>query len=139
MHSVESRPPADVDTRIRFVKTVPVLRIFDVAKARAFYVDYLGLAVDWEHRVDEDAPVYMQVSRGDLVLHLSEHHGDGTPGSLVYVEMAGVPRLHAELQAKRYPHLRPGISTDEIGTCITLLDPFGNAIRLNEPPAESES
>ena len=36
--------------RITFDSTIPVLRIFSVEKARAFYVDYLGFAVDWEHR-----------------------------------------------------------------------------------------
>ncbi len=26
---------------------IPILRIFDEAKARAFYVDFLGFTVDW--------------------------------------------------------------------------------------------
>lgn len=47
-------------------------------------MDYLGCTVDWEHRFDDLAPLYMQVSRGSLVLHLSEHYGDGTPGAVVY-------------------------------------------------------
>jgi catechol 2,3-dioxygenase-like lactoylglutathione lyase family enzyme len=47
---------------------VPILRIFDVDRAREFYVDWLGFHVDWEHRFDENAPLYMQVSRGGLVL-----------------------------------------------------------------------
>ena len=33
-----------------FGKTTPILRIFDEAKAREFYVDFLGFKVDWEHR-----------------------------------------------------------------------------------------
>ena len=53
-------------------KATPILRIFDEAKARAFYLDFLGFAVDWEHRFADGAPLYMQVARGDLVLHLSE-------------------------------------------------------------------
>lgn len=69
---------------VAFSKAVPILRIFDINKARQFYVDYLGVTVDWEHRFSEDAPLYMQVSRGGMVLHLSEHHGDATPGSVVY-------------------------------------------------------
>jgi hypothetical protein len=60
---------------ITFERTIPILRIFDVGKAREFYVDYLGFAVDWEHRFEPTLPVYMQVSRAGLVLHLSEHHG----------------------------------------------------------------
>jgi hypothetical protein len=38
---------------------VPVIRIFDETKARAFYLDFLGFTVDWEHRFDESAPIYM--------------------------------------------------------------------------------
>ena len=41
----------------------------------------LGFRVDWEHRFRRAAPLYMQVSRDGLVLHLSEHHGDACPGS----------------------------------------------------------
>jgi catechol 2,3-dioxygenase-like lactoylglutathione lyase family enzyme len=119
---------------VEFTKVVPILRIFDVEKARQFYVDYLGFRLDWEHRFDGAAPLYMQVSRGSLLLHLSEHHGDGTPGSAVYVETRGVRTYHAELQAKQYPYLHPGLHVDEIGTCMTLLDPFGNTLRFNEPP-----
>jgi catechol 2,3-dioxygenase-like lactoylglutathione lyase family enzyme len=63
------------------VSIVPILRIFDVAKADEFYQGYLGFKVDWDHRFDDNAPLYRQVSRGDLILHLSEHHGDGCPGA----------------------------------------------------------
>jgi len=56
-------------------RVIPIMRIFDERRAREFYVDYLGFAVDWEHRFDGQGPLYMQVSRGALVLHLSEHHG----------------------------------------------------------------
>ena len=121
---------------VRFTSVVPILRIFDVGKAREFYVDYLGCTIDWEHRFAEGAPLYMQVSRGGLVLHLSEHHGDGTPGSTLYIETAGVRNLHAELGGRNYGYLNPGVEVDEIGRCMTLLDPFGNTLRFNEPPAD---
>ncbi|WP_328383006.1 VOC family protein [Streptomyces sp. NBC_00400] len=118
---------------IVFHRTVPVFRIFDVAKAHEFYVDYLGCSIDWEHRFEPGMPLYTQVSRGDLVLHLSEHHGDATPGSTLYTELNGVHALHAELSAKSYPYLRPGLEQDETGTSLTLTDPFGNRLRFNEP------
>ena len=35
-----------------------------------------------------------------LVLHLSEHHGDGTPGTVLFCEMTGIEAFHAELSAK---------------------------------------
>jgi ribosomal-protein-alanine N-acetyltransferase len=119
---------------VTFRRVVPVLRIFDVDKAREFYVDYLGFTVDWEHRFHAGAPLYMQVSRGSLVLHLSEHHGDGTPGTVVYVDTEGVRAYHAELQGKQYGYLNPGVEVDEMGTSLSLLDPFGNTLRLNESP-----
>ena len=60
-------------------RTVPILRIFSVEKAKEFYVDYLGFTIDWEHRFSDGDPLYMQVSLGTLVIHLSEHHGDACP------------------------------------------------------------
>lgn len=66
-------------------QTIPIIRIFDEAKAREFYLEFLGMSVDWEHRFEEGFPLYMQVSRGDLVFHLSEHSGDCTPGSKTFV------------------------------------------------------
>ncbi len=49
-----------------FQPAIPIFRIFDEAKAREFYVGFLGFAVDWEHRFEPDMPLYMQVSRGGL-------------------------------------------------------------------------
>ncbi|MGA4949346.1 glyoxalase superfamily protein [Streptomyces lydicamycinicus] len=123
---------------IDFRRSVPVFRIFDVTKAHEFYVDYLGCTVDWEHRFAPGMPLYTQVSRGGLVLHLSEHHGDATPGSTLYTELSGVRALHAELAGKNYPYLRPGLEQDEIGTSLTLTDPFGNRLRFNEPGAAAQ-
>ncbi|WP_457818672.1 glyoxalase superfamily protein, partial [Staphylococcus aureus] len=51
---------------------IPILRIFSVEKAREFYLDFLGFQVDWEHRFEPDLPLYMQVRRSGLTLHLSE-------------------------------------------------------------------
>ena len=42
-----------------FGKTTPILRIFDEAKAREFYVDFLGFTVDWDHRFEANTPLYM--------------------------------------------------------------------------------
>lgn len=112
---------------------VPILRIFDVPRAREFYVDWLGCSIDFEHRFEPDSPLYMQVSRDGLVLHLSEHSGDGTPGSAVYVTARGVRELHRELHAKPYRYLNPGLGVGPGGgPCIDLLDPFGNVLRIEE-------
>ena len=73
-----------------FGNMVPILRSFDESKAREFYVDFMGFTVDWEHRFADNAPLYMQVSREGIVIHLSEHHGDCSPGGAVRIEMADV-------------------------------------------------
>ncbi len=118
---------------VEFQKTIPILRIFDVAKAKEFYVGFLGLAVDWEHRFEENTPAYLQVSRAGLVLHLSEHHGDACPGSTVFVWMTGIEEFHREITSKGYKYLRPGIETTFYNSrSVEVIDPFGNRIRFNE-------
>ncbi|HVG07244.1 MAG TPA: glyoxalase superfamily protein [Thermoanaerobaculia bacterium] len=123
---------------VEMLKTIPILRIFSVEKAREFYVDYLGFQVDWEHRFEDVAPLYMQVSRGSLTLHLSEHHGDCCPGSTMFVWMTGIDEFHQELAARNYKYLRPGLEETFYGTrSVEVIDPFGNRIRFNEElPAE---
>jgi catechol 2,3-dioxygenase-like lactoylglutathione lyase family enzyme len=110
-------------------KTTPILRIFDEAKAKEFYVGFLGFKVDWEHRFAADFPLYLQVSRDDCVLHLSEHHGDGSPGSALRIESTDVDALHAELEAKSYRFAKPSIEDMPWGTRdLSVPDPFGNRL-----------
>lgn len=118
---------------IAFEKTIPILRIFDVEKAKEFYVGFLGFTVDWEHHFDETSPAYIQVSRAGLTLHLSEHVGDCCPGSTVFVWMTGIDEFHREITAKNYKYLRPGLETTFYDSkCVEVIDPFGNRIRFNE-------
>jgi hypothetical protein len=117
----------------RVDRVVPILRIFDVGKTREFYVDFLGCRVDWEHRFEPQAPVYMQVSRAGLVLHLSEHHGDASPGATVYVEVVGLDDLHRELTARQYRYMRPAIEAVPWNARVMeVTDPFANRIRFTE-------
>ena len=110
----------------------PILRIFDEAKAREFYVDYLGFTVDWDHRFGPGMPLYLQVSRGDCVLHLSEHHGDCCPGAALRIEVDDVDALHAELAAKRYAYARPAIEDTPWETReLSVKDPFGNRLTFS--------
>ena len=120
---------------LEHVRTVPILRSFDEAKALEFYCGFLGFAVDWRHRFAADLPLYMQVSRDGIVLHISEHHGDATPGSAVRIEIRGVVGLHAELIGKRYGNNRPGLERPEWGSAeCCVIDPFGNRLMFCEYP-----
>lgn len=128
MWLTSQNPGADVEFR----QSIPIFRMFSVEKAREFYLAYLGFAVDWEHRFEPELPLYMQVTRGGLTLHLSEHHGDCTPGARIFVEMTGVKELHAELGAKNYGYLWPGLNKEPWGLSVTVTDPFMNRITFND-------
>jgi catechol 2,3-dioxygenase-like lactoylglutathione lyase family enzyme len=125
---------------LQALETIPILRIFDAAKAREFYLDFLGFRLDWEHRFDESATAYLQVSRAGCVLHLTEHHGDFCPGSTVFVRVSGLEDYHREISAKGYRYLRPGVEQTFHGSrCMEVSDPFGNRIRFDEALATKEA
>lgn len=129
---VAAAVPAD---GVSFVQTCPILRIFDEAKARDFYVNYLGFQIDFEHRFEPSFPLYMGVSRAGLHLHLSEHHGDATPGSTVFVRMRNLRGYHKELHTRPGHGMNPGIDEDAPGgPTMQLWDPFGNRLRFAEAP-----
>ncbi|MGO1971811.1 MAG: glyoxalase superfamily protein [Propionibacteriaceae bacterium] len=118
-------------------RVVPILRMFDWDKAQEFYLGYLGWTVDWQHRYEESLPRYVQVSSPEgLRIHLSEHHGDGTPGSAMIIEVRDAPALHAALVAKDYPYARPGLDEEPWGRTITVYDPFGNRLTFLETAAD---
>jgi ribosomal-protein-alanine N-acetyltransferase len=119
-------------------RVVPILRMFDVEATKQFYVDYLGCTIDWEDGAEEAGPNYLQVSRGGLVLHLSSHHGDGTPGTAVLVYTDGVAELHAELHGKGYPYMNPGLGDGPVPGSreMAVIDPSSNVIRFFEPPQQ---
>ena len=111
---------------------VPVLRSLDETRAREFYLDYLHFTVEWEHRF-EYAPsiLYMRLRRDACVIDISEHHGDGTPGSTVWVPVGDVAALHAELHATGYDRMNPGIDADSPGgPTMDVIDPFSNNLRF---------
>ncbi|MBS0232898.1 MAG: VOC family protein [Proteobacteria bacterium] len=114
---------------MQFQSGVPILRIFDEGKAKDFYLGFLGFVLDWEHRFEPGMPLYAQISRSGCVLHLSEHHGDASPGGAVRIEVDDIDRYHAEIMAKGYPFMRPGIEAMPWGTReIKVIDPFFNRL-----------
>ena len=117
---------------IVFEQAVPIVRIFDVAKAHEFYLGFLGFSVDWEHRYGDNFPLYTQVSRAGLRLHLSEHSGDASPGGNMVVYMKGTEAFQRELAAKNYRYMKPGLEKVEDRLEVEVIDPFGNRIRFME-------
>lgn len=109
--------------------STPILRSFDEAKARAFYVDYLGFRVLFEHRFEPGLPLYLGIVRDGCELHLSEHHGDACPGASLRIATDDIDALHAELRAREAGHNRPQVVEQPWGTRdMTVTDPFGNRL-----------
>ncbi|MBK5005536.1 glyoxalase superfamily protein [Pseudomonas sp. S32] len=123
-------PTAPDPSAIRFETAIPILRMFDEAKAREFYLEFLGFTVEFEHRFEADLPLYMGIQRDGLKVHLSEHHGDASPGSTLFIPMVNIERLRDELAAKRYGYGRPDIVEQGWGKVLEVYDPFGNRIRF---------
>lgn len=114
-------------------QAIPIIRIFDEAKAKEPYLEFLGMSLDWKHRFERCFPIYMQVSRGGLVFHLSEHSGDCTPGSINFVNTDEVEALHREITSRGYRYSRPEITNapwrDRV---FEVVDPFSNRILFNK-------
>jgi uncharacterized glyoxalase superfamily protein PhnB len=114
-------------------QTIPIMRIFDEDKAKEFYLGFLGMELDWEHRFEDGYPIYIQVSLGNFVLHLSEHSGDCTPGCKVFVNVSELDQLFAHVTSKPYKYNKPSIEDAPWGDrCFTVTDPFSNRILFNE-------
>ena len=98
-----------------FGPVIPVLRIFDVDKAREFYTDFLGFSIDWEHTFDDHAPVYLQASR------------DGAAAAPERAPRRRQPRRHRphprhrrawaarELHERDYRYAKPGPRDHAVG------------------------
>lgn len=114
-----------------FTKTIPLLRILDEGKAKAFYIDFLGFKIDWGNR--STGAFFMQISLDECVLHLSEHSGDACPGAAVKLHTDNIEEYVAQLVAKEYPpgvaEQGPGVAEQPWGSLdMVLVDPFGNRL-----------
>jgi catechol 2,3-dioxygenase-like lactoylglutathione lyase family enzyme len=133
---IAEEDPASAGDDVRLEEAVPVIRMFDLAKANEFYCGFLGFAEDWRGEIFPGAPLYMQLSRGNVRLHLSEHHGDAAPGGTTVVRTRGIERLHAELIGKDYKYNRPGLEEASYGALVmSAVDPFGNRLRFEQESA----
>jgi len=114
---------------MNFGNTTPILRSFDEAKAKEFYLEFLAFHLDWEHRFADDLPLYMQVSKDGCILHITEHHGDCSPGAALRIQVSDIEQYHKLLHGKKYKHARPGLEDTPWGSKdMSIKDPFGNRL-----------
>ena len=81
-------------------------------------------------------PIYLQLSLNDIVLHLSEHHSDSTPGARIFIDdFANLAHFYKQLLDKNYTYNKPCIYTpfyDDGALDMTINDPFGNRLTFVE-------
>ena len=117
---------------MRLLHAIPILRMFDVELTKRFYVEWLGFELVEEHG-EAGGPAYLIVQREEIRLHLSSHHGDGTPGAVVLVVVDDAEALHRELHSRPYPFMNPGLEDHGIGHQVAVLDPASNQLRFFPP------
>ena len=112
-------------------RSAPVFRSFDAKKARGLLRGLAWLRVGREsHRFNAGAPLYAFLRLGAFHLHLSEHHGDATPGSTAIVYVEGLAEWHQRLAP--YPNMNPELEALPWGVEMVVTDPFGNRLRFVE-------
>ncbi|QQS15194.1 MAG: VOC family protein [Rhodospirillales bacterium] len=116
-------------------RTAPIPGIFDEAEAKAFDAGLVGGNLDWEQRSGADFPLYAQASRAGLTPRPGGRHGDGAPGSTVFVHPRGVRALQREPEGRNRAHVRPSVEQSQWRLVTGTVDPFGDRIRSHEPPA----
>ena len=113
-------------------KGIPTFRILNYDEAVEFYIDLLGFTIDWEHRFGYSEPVYMQISRNGLTLHLSENKRFQTE-VIIFVDTRGIEEFYNELTEKTTTGSVPVIHKTGWQTLqLEIEDPFGNLLRFNE-------
>ena len=121
--------------------SIPVLRMFDEATAKAFYLAYLGFEIDWESRFSPTAPVYLQIHLGDAILHLNGHAQEDSPIAVVNIPVLGLQNYCDYLNSRGagYPE---AVAVDPRyqgrNTDLNIRDPFGNTLILCSQMTERE-
>ena len=120
-----------MDLRLELV-TVPVS---DVDRAKAFYVDQVGFAVEQDHRVDESHRFVEPTPPGSpCSIAITTGYVDSEPGSLkgIQLNVDDVGVVQASLRGR-------GVEVSDIqeypwGRFCFFADPDGNGWSVHEPP-----
>jgi uncharacterized glyoxalase superfamily protein PhnB len=112
---------------------IPQFRITDARRSTAFYVDGLGFTIDWEHRFEPGFPVFMQLTRAEQSIFLTEHAGDCKVGGAAYFVVPDVDACHKEFVARGVVSTEPPADTPWGPREMVVTDPDGNRLRFASP------
>lgn len=131
-----ARKPSPETAGIALQPAIPVIGVLSAQQAKDFYISFLGFAFDWGEPHPE-RPMYAQISRSGVTMHLNEHEGAASPGSEIFIRMNGLEAFLRELSTKRSHQSPPRIyPTPDDRRELHVTDPFGNRLRFsqNNPP-----
>lgn len=112
-------------------QVIPALRITDYTRSKKFYVDGMGFNIDWEHRFEPSFPVFVQLTRDEMTIYLTEHTGDCQVGGLVHFFVPNVDHWYSELKSKDELHMIEPPNNDLEGLrMMTVIDPDTNQLRI---------
>ena len=103
-------------------EAIPVLHVSDAPRAVEWY-KRLGYEEEWTHRFEPSMPAFVSLARdGSARLFLSEHRGDASRDTLVYVRVSDVDAVAKEFTTE--------IVDQPWGREVHLTDVDGNRLRV---------
>lgn len=105
-------------------EVIPILRVADAGRSVEWYAQ-LGFVQEWEHRFEPDFPAFVSIARGHARIYLSEHLGDASPDTLVYLRHGDLDGVARTLGAT--------VVENPWGRDLEVQDPDGNRLRIGEP------
>ena len=124
------------------------IKCSEIESSLRFYTQILDFTVELAPDPDRQAFMskYALLKRGDSLLHLSSHEGDGVFGNLIYVRVQTIEKLYAEFLARglntkspdQYPSLTIKLTEQSWGMKeFSVRDPDGNKFTFGEEIRDS--
>jgi uncharacterized glyoxalase superfamily protein PhnB len=109
---------------------IPQLRIISATVSLPFYIEGLGFSVDWKHQFEPGFPLFIQLTRKDQVIFLTEHAGDCQVGGAVYFIVPDVDNCYSEFTNRGITTIEAPQDTPWGTREMVVADPDGNRLRF---------
>ena len=119
------------------------IKCSDIKSSLSFYTEILDFSVQVAPDPDPNAFMskYALLRRGNSLLHLSSHAGDGVFGNLIYVRAEGIDELYEKFVSRgintddpdKYPAVTIQLTDQSWGMReFSVRDPDGNKITFGQ-------
>ena len=113
--------------------TISMLRVENAGKSEEFYTQKLGFAKSWGYDPGNGEPVFLEITRDHVSLHLSEHEGDGPLGIQLYINVDDAQVLHNSLIGSDVNVVEPLYDAEWGHRVFAIEDLDGNILRFGSP------